>query len=142
MTPFGVKIRDWRQRKNRTLYQQAEALGVTAAYLSALETGTRGRPSAVLVDQICVWLGLIWDDAEELKRLAGLSHPKPTINARSSSAEAVYLANFLAQNIDRLSSADCQLVIDLMTKQLRLKDDVTSRSADHSAPKNDEADLL
>ena len=142
MTPFGVKIRDWRQRKNRTLYQQAEALGVTAAYLSALETGTRGRPSAVLVDQICVWLGLIWDDAEELKRLAGLSHPKPTINARANSAEAVYLANFLAQNIDRLSSADCQLVIDLMTKQLRLKDDVTSHSADHSAPKNDEADLL
>ena len=142
MTPFGVKIRDWRQRKNRTLYQQAEALGVTAAYLSALETGTRGRPSAVLVDQICVWLGLIWDDAEELKRLAGLSHPKPTINARSSSAEAVYLANFLAQNIDRLSSADCQLVIDLMTKQLRLKDDVTKHSADHAASKNDEADLL
>ena len=55
MTPFGAKIRDWRQRKGRTLYQQAEALGVSAAYLSALETGTRGRPSAVLVDQICVW---------------------------------------------------------------------------------------
>ena len=136
MTPFGVKIRDWRQRKNRTLHQQAEALGVTAAYLSALETGTRGRPSAVLVDQICVWLGLIWDDAEELKRLAGLSHPKPTINARGSSTEAVYLANFLAQNIDRLSSADCQLVIDLMTKRLRLNDDVTSHSADHSASGN------
>ena len=142
MTPFGVKIRDWRQRKNRTLHQQAEALGVTAAYLSALETGTRGRPSAVLVDQICVWLGLIWDDAEELQRLAGLSHPKPTINARGSSAEAVYLANFLAQNIDRLSSADCQLVIDLIIKQLRLKDDVTNNSADHSASKNDKADLL
>ena len=128
MTPFGVKIRDWRQRKNRTLHQQAEAIGVTAAYLSALETGTRGRPSAVLVDQICVWLGLIWDDAEELKRLAGLSHPKPTINARGSSAEAVYLANFLAQNIDRLSSADCQLVIDLMTKQLRLKNDIPNKN--------------
>ena len=141
MTPFGVKIRDWRQRKNRTLHQQAEALGVTAAYLSALETGTRGRPSAVLVDQICVWLGLIWDDAEELKRLAGLSHPKPTINARSSSAEAVYLANLLAQNIDRLSSADCQLVIDLMTKQRRLNDHAISHSADHAASKNDEADL-
>jgi transcriptional regulator with XRE-family HTH domain len=141
MTPFGVKIRDWRQRKNRTLHQQAEALGVTAAYLSALETGTRGRPSAVLVDQICVWLGLIWDDAEELKRLAGLSHPKPTINARGSSPEAVYLANFLAQNIDRLSSADCQLVIDLMTNRLRLNDHAISHSTDYSAPKNGDADL-
>ena len=141
MTPFGVKIRDWRQRKNRTLYQQAEALGVTAAYLSALEIGTRGRPSAVLVDQICVWLGLIWDDAEELKRLAGLSHPKPTINTRGSSAESVYLANFLAQNIDRLSSADCQLVIDLMTKRLLLNDHAISQSTDHSAPKNGDDDL-
>ena len=141
MTPFGVKIRDWRQRKNRTLHQQAEALGVTAAYLSALETGTRGRPSAVLVDQICVWLGLIWDDAEELQRLAVLSHPKPTINARGSSAEKVYLANFLAQNIDRLSSADCQLVIDLMTKRLGLNDHAISHSIDHSASKNGDADL-
>ena len=134
MTPFGGKLRDWRHRKNRPLHQQAEALGVTAAYLSALETGTRGRPSAVLVDQICVWLGLIWDDAEELKRLARLSHPKPTVNARGSSAEAIYLANFLAQNIDRLSSVDCKLVIDLMTERLRLNDDVISYSADHSAP--------
>ena len=119
MTPFGVKIRDWRQRKKLTLYQQANTLGVSAAYLSALETGARGRPSAVLVDQICVWLGLIWDDAEELKRLAALSHPKPTINARAQSAEAIYLVNFLAQNIDRLSAADCRAVTDFIATRLQ-----------------------
>ena len=123
MTPFGVKLRDWRHRKNRTLYQQAEVLGVSPAYLSALETGTRGRPSAVLVDQICMWLGLIWDDAEELKRLAALSHPKPTINARGHSAEAVYMVNFLAQNIDRLSTADCQMVTDVIATCLHQSDD-------------------
>ena len=119
MTPFGVKIRDWRQRKNLTLHQQAEVLGVSAAYLSALENGTRGRPSVVLVDQICVWLGLIWDDAEELKRLAALSHPKPTINARGHSAEAVYMVNILAQNIDRLSADDCRTVTDVIVTHLQ-----------------------
>ena len=119
MTPFGEKIREWRQRKNRTLHQQADALGVSTAYLSALETGTRGRPSAVLVDQICVWLGLIWDDAEELKRLAALSHPKPTINTRGQSAEAIYMVNFLAQNIDRLSNADCRMVVDVIASRLQ-----------------------
>jgi transcriptional regulator with XRE-family HTH domain len=119
MTPFGVKIRNWRQRKNRTLHQQAEALSVSAAYLSALETGARGRPSAVLVDQICVWLGLIWDDAEDLKRLAALSHPKPTVNARGHSAEAIYMVNFLAQNIDRLSAADCRAVTDVIVTCLQ-----------------------
>ena len=123
MTPFGEKIRDWRKRKNRTLHQQAEALGVSTAYLSALETGTRGRPSAVLVDQICVWLGLIWDDAEELKRLAALSHPKPTINARGHSSEAIYMVNFLARNIDRLSAADCRVVTDVIATRLQKADD-------------------
>ena len=123
MTPFGAKIRGWRQSKNRTLHQQAEALGVSAAYLSALENGFRGRPSAVLVDQICVWLGLIWDDAEELKRLAALSHPKPTINARGHSAEAIYMVNFLARNIDRLSAADCRVVTDVIATRLQKADD-------------------
>ena len=119
MTPFGVKIRDWRQRKNRTLHQQANTLGVSTAYLSALENGTRGRPSAVLVDQICVWLGLIWDDAEELKKLASLSHPKPTINARGQSAEAIYMVNFLAQNLDRLSVVDCSVITDVISTRLK-----------------------
>ena len=119
MTPFGVKIRGWRQSKNRTLHQQAEALGVSAAYLSALENGFRGRPSAALVDQICVWLGLIWDDVEELKRLAALSHPKPTINARGHNAEAIYMANFLAKNIDRLSATDCRAVSDFIANRLK-----------------------
>ena len=123
MTPFGVKLRDWRHRKNRTLYQQAEVLGVSPAYLSALETGTRGRPSAVLVDQICMWLGLIWDDAEELKKLATLSHPKPTINARGHSAEAIYMVNFLAQNLDRLSVADCCAVTDVIATRLQKSSD-------------------
>ena len=119
MTPFGVKIRKWRQRKNRTLHQQAEVLGVSAAYLSALENGTRGRPSVVLVDQICVWLGLIWDDAEELKRLAALSHPKPTINVRGHSAESIYMVNLLAQNIDRLSVADCHAITTVISTRLQ-----------------------
>ena len=119
MTPFGLKIRDWRQRKNCTLNQQAEVLGVSAAYLSALENGTRGRPSVVLVDQICAWLGLIWDDAEELKRLAALSHPKPTIDARGHSAESIYMLNLLAENIDRLSVADCNTITNVITSRLR-----------------------
>ena len=126
MTPFGVKLRDWRHRKNRTLHQQAEVLGVSPAYLSALETGTRGRPSAVLVDQICMWLGLIWDDAEELKKLAALSHPKPTINARGHSAEAIYMVNFLAQNINRLSVADCCAVTDVIATRLQKSSDEES----------------
>ena len=112
MTPFGSKMRQWRRQKSLTQQQQAEFLGVSKAYISALETGARGQPSPVFVDQICVWLGLIWDDAEELKRLASLSHPKPSIDVRNQTAEAVYLANLLARNINRMSATQCQQLID------------------------------
>ena len=112
MTPFGLKMREWRRQKNLTQKQQAKFLGVSKAYISALETGARGQPSPVVVDQICVWLGLIWDDAEELKRLASLSPPQPTIDVRNQTAEAVYLAYLLARNIARLSATECQQLID------------------------------
>ena len=111
MTPFGRKMRELRRYHNRTQQQQATYLGVSKAYISALEIGKRGQPSAIFVDQICVWLGLIWDDAEELKRLASVSHPKPSIDVRGQTANAVYLSNLLAQNINRLSSKDCSDLI-------------------------------
>ena len=104
-------MRELRRQHNRTQQQQATFLGVSKAYISALETGGRGQPSAIFVDQICVWLGLIWDDAENLKRLASLSHPKPSIDVRGKTADAVYLSNLLAQNINSLSTKDCRDLI-------------------------------
>ena len=118
MTPFGLKMREWRNTQKLTQQQQALHLGVSKAYVSALETGKRGKPSALFVDQICVWLGLIWDDAEELKRLAGLSHPKPTINVKGQNADVVYLANLLSQNINRFSLKDCKELIEDIERRI------------------------
>ncbi len=118
MTPFGLKLRKLRRQKGVTLQEQANVLGVSAAYISALEHGQRGKPSPAFVDQICVWFGLIWDDAEELKYLAQMSHPKPTIKTGSLSAEATFLANLLAQNIDRLSDAQCLALNEVLNSQL------------------------
>ena len=118
MTPFGRKMRQLRTDKNVTQKQQAHYLGVSKAYISALENGARGKPSVAFVDQICVWFGLIWDDAEELKRLASLSHPKPTINVRKQTPDAVLLANMLAQNIERLDDEDCQILLTTLEKRL------------------------
>ena len=120
MTPFGLRLRQLRREKNVTLQQQARFLGVSPAYISALEHGQRGKPSPAFVDQICVWLGLIWDDAEELKRLANVSHPKPSIDVRRQSANAVYLSNLLAQNINRLSPEDCCYLIREIERRIQI----------------------
>ncbi len=118
MTPFGQMMRYYRQSRQLTLQQQADALNVSVAYLSSLERGMRSRPSAALVDQICVWLGLIWDDAEQLKQLAALSHPRPVVDTRQLNANATKLANLLAQNIDRLSADDCAEIITQLQQKL------------------------
>ena len=122
MTPFGERMRALRAVRGLTQQQQADQLGVSKAYISALETGTRGRPSAPFVDQICVWLGLIWDDAEELKALAARSHPKPTIDASHSHAAAVELANLMATHIGSLDELACRRLI------VALQDEVQKRS--------------
>lgn len=85
-----------------TLAELAARLQVSAAYLSALEHGHRGAPGSGLVQQICAIFGLIWDEADELARLARLSHPRITVDTAGLSPEQTALANRLAQTIHRL----------------------------------------
>lgn len=103
MTPFGARLRALRAERNVTLKQLAAALQVSAAYVSALEHGQRGAPSVGLVHQVNEFFGLIWDDADELARLARLSHPRVTVNTAGLTPEQTALANRLAQDIHRLS---------------------------------------
>ena len=102
MTPFGVKVRSLRQGRDVTQKKMAAALGVSAAYLSALEHGQRGRPPAALVRQISAYFGLMWDDADQLKRLAQISHPKIVVETGGLSPKATELANLLAERIGTL----------------------------------------
>lgn len=102
MTPFGARVRTLRDARNIPLKQMAADLNVSAAYLSALEHGNRGKPAPGLVMQIAGYFGLIWDEAEELKALAELSHPKVTINTAGLSAQKTELANRLALRIKDL----------------------------------------
>ena len=97
MTPLGVKLRELRQRKAVTLSEMAEALDVTPAYLSALEHGKRGRPTTIRLHQICAYFDIIWDEADDLRRLADISHPKVTIDTSGLAPEATELANRLSK---------------------------------------------
>ncbi len=102
MTPFGARIRELRRQRGVTLKHMAEQLQISAAYLSALEHGRRGRPSPILVDQICAFFHIIWDDADELRQLARMSHPRVTIDTAGLSPTATELANRLAARIAEL----------------------------------------
>jgi transcriptional regulator with XRE-family HTH domain len=114
MTPFGEKLRSLRRQRGISLKQMAADLHLSSAYLSALEHGHRGRPSPGLVMQILGYFNVIWDEAEELKQLARLSHPKVTLDTAGLSPAATLLANRLAGRIGDLSEDQLQALLTLL----------------------------
>ena len=70
MTPFGEKLLSLREQRGWTQKKMAEKLGGSAAFLSALENGQRGKPSRRLLHAICQTFGIIWDEADALADLA------------------------------------------------------------------------
>ena len=102
VTPFGEKMRALRAERGLRLKDMAAGLGVSPAYLSALEHGQRGRPNRRFVHRICQFLGVIWDEAEALQRLADLSHPRVVVDTSGLSPQATEFANLLAERIAEL----------------------------------------
>lgn len=102
LTPFAKKLRELRQKRGMTQKDMAKALGVSAAYLSALENGKRGVPRWIFVQEIIRVLNVIWDDADELQELAFLSNPRVTIDTSDLSVKATELANVLNETIGSL----------------------------------------
>jgi transcriptional regulator with XRE-family HTH domain len=105
LTPFGAKTRSLRQSRGIRQADMAAAIGVSCAYLSALEHGKRGRPSWHLIQRIISYFNIIWDEAEELVRLARISHPRITIDTAGLDPSATELANRLAEQIAKLEPA-------------------------------------
>lgn len=118
MTPFGRRLREFRAERGITQKEMATALGVSAAYLSALENGHRGAPSWNFVQRVIGYLNIIWDDAEELQSLARRSHPRIAIDTSALAPEATELSNLLAERIADLSRSDLTEIIHEIRSRL------------------------
>jgi transcriptional regulator with XRE-family HTH domain len=91
MTPFGQRLRDLRQQHGRALKDMARALRVSSAYLA-------------------------WEEVDELKALAELSDPKPSIDTRGLSPLATELANRLRKKIKGLDEAALKAILKQLGK--------------------------
>ena len=122
MTPFGDRMRKLRSERGITLKEMAEALGVSSAYLSALEHGKRGRPGWHLIQRILAYFNIIWDEADEVVRLARISHPRITIDTSGLDPKATELANRLADEIGKLDATTLdELLATLGRKRQRAR---------------------
>lgn len=97
-----------------TAKEMAAKLNLSPAYLSALEHGHRGKPNRRLVHQVCQLFGLIWDDADDLQRLADLSHPKVTVDTSGLTASHTLLANRLAERVRDLTEEEARVLAETL----------------------------
>lgn len=114
MSEFGSKIRSLRAKKGVSQAEMASELGVSAAYLSALEHGKKGAPSWPMTQKIVHYFGLIWDEAEALQTLAQLSRRRVVIDTGGLDARATKAANLMARRIGHLGSEDLDALLAIL----------------------------
>ena len=116
MTPFGRRVRELRQQRGITLAQMAEGLGVTPAYLSALEHGRRGMPSFDFLQRVAGYFNVIWDEAEELFRIAQISDPRVVVDTSGLPPEYTAFANRLSAEIGNLPPETVRRLAGILEK--------------------------
>lgn len=120
MTPFGERMRAMRAQRGVTQKEMAAAIGVSPAYLSALEHGRRGQPSWAMQQRIIGYFNVIWDEADDLSRLAGMSDPRVTVDTAGLSPKATAFANRIAADISRLDDHAIDAMDTLLSAFLKV----------------------
>lgn len=139
MTPFGERVRQLRRERGLMLKDMAAHLGVSSAYLSALERGERGKPTFTLIQGVLQYFSIIWDEADELARLADLSDPRVRIDTAGVGPRATLLANRLAREIGSLSEDDVENLLAILDRaqdrnRRGLRFGETAQDADQTSP--------
>ena len=115
-TPFGKAVRHLRERKGVSQKEMAKALGVSPAYLSALEHGRRGMPSFEFLQRVAGYFNIIWDEAEELFRIARISDPRVVVDTGGLPPEYTAFANRLAAEIGSLPPETIRRLAGILEK--------------------------
>jgi transcriptional regulator with XRE-family HTH domain len=122
LTPYGVTIRQIRRQRGLTQKAMAEALGVSPAYLSALENGKRGRPGFDFLQRVAGYLHIIWDEADDLFRVAAISNPRVVVDTSGLAPEYTALANRLAAEIRDLPVETIRQMTNLLSNAPNLRE--------------------
>ena len=122
MTPFGEAVRRIRRERGITQKEMAKALNVSPAYLSALESGKRGRPGFDFLQRVAGYLNIIWDEADDLFRIAAISHPRVVVDTSGLPPDYTAFANRLAGEIRTLSPQTIRELSAVLANAAKLRE--------------------
>jgi transcriptional regulator with XRE-family HTH domain len=109
VTPFGLMIRRLRLERHEKLGDMANALGVSSAYLSAIEHGAKPINDS-FVKKVFLYFDNEFVTLEEWKRLAGDSQPQMKLDLRAN--RQLKLA--FGRSIDSLTEDAKQHLLDIL----------------------------
>ena len=69
MAGFGARLKELRERSGLSQVQVADAIGVSSAYISSLESGKKPAPPRALVSRLATSIGAQEEDLWELARV-------------------------------------------------------------------------
>lgn len=116
MTPFGEAMRELRRRKGVSQKEMAAAIGVSPAYLSALEHGKRGSPSFDFLQRVAGYFNVIWDEADDLFQIARISDPRVVLDTSGLPPGHTAFANRLSGRIRDLPAEAIEAMEDILEK--------------------------
>lgn len=107
LSPFGREVRKMRLEHDDTpkLKDLADALGVSSAYLSAVETGKKPAPAS-MVDKIAAYFDLDVKKRAHLRQLATQSMKFVQLDLHGKDAKSRELATAFARRFPTLDEAD------------------------------------
>lgn len=113
MTPFGRFMRYIRTEKGLLLKDVANMLGVTSAYLSALEHGKKGQPSATMIATLESKLKLSPQQRRELRDAVRDSMNSMDIPSKATPF-AFETANAFARKLPNLSEQQLRRIKSIL----------------------------
>lgn len=113
LTPFGKKIRKLRIDHVVTMKAMADALGLSSAFLSAVETGRKAIPEN-LIGQVADYFRLDAAGREELRELATQSVTDVKVSLTGANDRSRELAVMFARRFEELDTAEVEKLIQTL----------------------------
>src|SRR5690349_18102935 len=111
LTQFGVKCRELRARYGLTMGDQARALKLSVAYISAIERGKRSIPED-FAGRLCEWMSLSPEDGGTVQELA--SAERRVVKVFPKNREQALLAQEFAQDLSGLSPSHARQLREVL----------------------------
>jgi len=116
LTPFGKLVRKLRIDRGLRLKDMADALGLSSAFLSAVETGSKPVPAS-MADQVCRYFGLDPQQQRDLRKAVDASQVEARIRMEGLEDQSRELVAAFARRIGDLDPGQRARILEVLKER-------------------------